>query len=135
MKYSGLVFEKDEYEALKELLNEIGSRDAYNQAGFDKLRREMTTARICEGDEMPCDVVRMYSYIDVRTPMGYVQGYQLVPPAENNPNEKKISVLKPMGAAVIGYAAGDKLSWFFPSGEHEITIEKVYEELNDSKVL
>ena len=33
-----------------------------------------------------------------------------------------------MGAAVMGYAEGDSITWEFPSGEQKLTIEKVVQE-------
>jgi regulator of nucleoside diphosphate kinase len=51
-----------------------------------------------------------------------------VSPAESDVKNDKISILTPMGAAVIGYAEGDTLIWEFPSGEQEMIIEKVEQE-------
>lgn len=131
MKYLNLVFAKTEYDYIKNLLEDIGSRDVVHQSSYEKLRKEMLSAKVLDDNEVPDDVVRLNSWIDVKTPLGYVKGYQLVIPKHNDPKQKKISILTPMGTAVLGYAAGDKLSWTFPSGEQEITIEKVYSEVRE----
>jgi regulator of nucleoside diphosphate kinase len=39
----------------------------------------------------------------------------LVYPADANIDEGKISVLAPLGAAMIGYRVGDEFTWFVPS--------------------
>ena len=62
----------------------------------------------------------------------------MVTPAESDVKHGKISLLTPMGSAVIGYAEGDTIVWEFPSGEQNLTIEKVEQgnqKLNASMVL
>ena len=49
-------------------------------------------------------------------------------PNDSDVENDKVSILTPMGAAVIGYAEGDPLVWEFPSGERQLTIEKVEQE-------
>jgi regulator of nucleoside diphosphate kinase len=49
-------------------------------------------------------------------------------PNDSDINNNKVSILTPMGAAVMGYAEGDSVTWQFPSGEQNLTIEKVEQE-------
>ncbi len=50
--------------------------------------------------------------------------YQLVEPNEANPLSGKISVVSPVGAAILGRAAGDEVRVKTPSGPHKFLIEK-----------
>ena len=50
---------------------------------------------------------------------------QLVLPEDSNSEQKRVSILTPMGSALIGYAEKDKIMWDFPNGTHEVEILKV----------
>ncbi len=134
MKYEKLIIAKSENNLLRDLLNKVYSKDAVHQDCYNRLRGELINARVVDDAEMPADVVRLNSFIDVETPFGHIQGYQLVLPKDSNPTAKKLSILTPMGSALIGYAEGDKVIWSFPKGEETITIKKVYDEKEKQKV-
>lgn len=133
MKYGKLIIEKGEYEIISDLLSKVDSNDPVRKAGYVTLREELSNADVKNSDEMPDDVVRLNSFIDIDTPMGHVEGYQLVMPADADPKEKRLSILTPMGSALIGYASGDEVIWSFPTGEKKIKIEKVYRGENHAK--
>src|SRR5690606_35002431 len=106
MKYGNLIIEKNEYEIISDLLSRVDSNDPVRKAGYVALRQELENAEVKKADEMPKDVVRLNSFIDINTPMGRVEGYQLVLPKDSDSKSKKLSILTPMGSALIGYAAG-----------------------------
>lgn len=125
MKYGKLMIAKSENNLIRDLINKVFSKDMVHQACYDKLREELSMAEIIDDEKMPDDVVRLYSSMDVETPFGLIQGYQLVMPKDSNQLQKKLSILTPMGSALIGYAAGDEVTWSFPAGEKKITIKNV----------
>lgn len=135
MKYGNLIIEKNEYEIISDLLSKVDSNDPVRKAGYVTLRQELENAEVKKADEMPKDVVRLNSFIDINTPMGRVEGYQLVLPKDSDSKSKKLSILTPMGSALIGYAAGDEVIWSFPTGEKKILIEKVYRSENQSETV
>lgn len=126
MKYEKLIIAKSENNLIRDLLNKVYSKDAVHQNCYKRLREELMNADIVDDTMVPHDVVRLYSFIDVLTPFGYIDGYQLVLPRESNQLEKKLSILTPMGSALIGYAEGDEVLWSFPKGEKMITIKGVH---------
>lgn len=125
MKYGKLIIARSEFRLISEILINVFSKDIVHKACYEKLREELSTAEIIDDDKMPNDVVRLYSWIDVKTPFGLIQDYQLVMPKDSNQLQKKLSILTPMGSALIGYAAGDMVTWSFPAGEKQITIKNV----------
>lgn len=125
MKYEKLIIAKSENNLILDLLNKVFSKDLVHQVCYKRLREELLNAKIVGDEKVPQDVVRLYSFIDVLTPFGYIEGYQLVLPRESNQLEKKLSILTPMGSALFGYAEGDEVLWNFPKGEKKITIKKV----------
>mgnify|MGYP003658808876 CR=1 FL=1 len=126
MKYEKLIIAKSENNLLRDLLNKVFSKDAVHMECYNRLRGELTNANVLDDAEVPSDVVRLNSFIDVQTPFGFIEGYQLVLPKDSNVTAKKLSILTPMGSALIGYAEGDKVVWSFPKGEETITIKRVY---------
>ena len=71
--------------------------------------------------------VRMGDHVVFRDDMtGQTRERQLVYPAESNPAKRKISVLTPVGAALIGVGEGETITWPTRSGkEHRLTVLKV----------
>ena len=66
---------------------------------------------------VPEDVVRMYArctYVDQR--IGTQREIELVYPDESDPAMGKISVLTPVGSALIGLRVGQEIAWEFPDG-------------------
>tara|TARA_R110002167_G_scaffold134051_17_gene319446 strand:+ start:12151 stop:12570 length:420 start_codon:yes stop_codon:yes gene_type:complete len=129
MKHGSLVIEKKEYVILKRMLNLSGyHHDSTLRKSVGNLSKEMKSARICDEADMPEDVVRLNSMVTIASEHGWYKKFQLVVPKERDVKNDKISLLTPMGAAVMGYAEGDSLVWEFPSGEQKLTIEKVKQE-------
>ncbi|CAM4215871.1 GreA/GreB family elongation factor [Zobellia roscoffensis] len=129
MKYGGLVIEKKEYVLLKRFMNLSGYyKDKTLRKSVEKLVGELESAQIHDEADMPEDVIRFNSTISITSENGWKKKFKLVLPTESDVNSSKISILTPMGAAVIGYAKGDTLIWDFPAGEQRMLIELVEQE-------
>lgn len=125
MKYSCLILDIREYEIIKELIHPISESSNLMNSCISRLKEELKTAKlIATAEEFPVDVIRLNSIVDVNTPFG-VMKIQLVLPEYSNSEQKRISILTPMGSALIGYAEGDKIMWGFPNGIQEVKILKV----------
>jgi regulator of nucleoside diphosphate kinase len=126
MKYKHLILEKKEYVYLKRILNisEFTS-DTATKKSLLRLTEELTTALVVDEQDMPADIIRFNSIVSIETTTRWKQEIQLVTPVEGDVSLKKISILKPMGAALIGYAADDVIEWEFPSGKQQLHIVHV----------
>jgi regulator of nucleoside diphosphate kinase len=51
--------------------------------------------------------------------------YTLVYPEDVNLAENKISVLAPIGTAILGFRVGDIISWKVPVGTVKLRVEKI----------
>jgi regulator of nucleoside diphosphate kinase len=92
------------------------------------LEGELGRANIVELDEMPGDVVTMGSTIWFRDPeTDEVEQYTLVAPFEADVLRDRISVLAPIGTALLGYRLGDVVEWRVPSGTRRMEIVKVHQ--------
>ncbi|SMC44540.1 GreA/GreB family elongation factor [Cellulophaga tyrosinoxydans] len=126
MKYGNLTIEKTEYVLLKRFINLSGfQKDSTVKKSILKLAEELKHAIICDKNDMPKDVIRFNSIITIQTNTNWTKEFQLVLPTDSDIKSNKISILTPMGAAVIGYAEGDTILWDFPSGEQQLKVSKV----------
>ena len=126
MKHGNLIIEKKEYVLLKRYMNLTGYyKDDTFRKSVRKLVGELESAQICDEADMPEDIVRFNATITVTSKNGWQRKFKLVMPGDSDIKNDRISILTPMGAAVMGYAEGDSILWEFPSGEQDLTIEKV----------
>ena len=95
-------------------------------AGSDQLRGELERAIVMPVGEIPRGVVTMGARVQVRDlGNGRIQGYQLVYPRDAEPAAHRISVLAPLGTALLGYSEGDTVEWQVPGGTRCFRIERV----------
>jgi|26BtaG_2_1085354.scaffolds.fasta_scaffold00024_4 regulator of nucleoside diphosphate kinase len=125
MKYGKLILEKKEYVFLKRLLYLTDYyKDQNNKDSLKKLGTAITNALICDHEKMPEDVIRFNSLVTLQSEET-LRDFQLVIPKERDIAANKISVLAPMGSAVMGYALGDSVSWKFLDGFKNFQIVSV----------
>jgi regulator of nucleoside diphosphate kinase len=89
----------------------------------DRLIEEIERADLRASSEMPGDVVTLGSEVTYRQ-AGRTQTVQIVAPEEADIESKRISVLTPVGAALLGLRVGQKISWEMPD-KHEAVLEVV----------
>ncbi len=129
MKYEKLFIEKKEFVLLKRFMNLSGYyKDDTFRKSVEKLVGELESAQVCDDTDMPKDVIRFNTTLTIGAEKGWRKTFKLVMPNESDVKTDKISILTPMGAAVMGYAEGDSITWEFPAGEQKLTIEKVVQE-------
>ena len=76
--------------------------------------------------DVPSDVITMRSKVRLKDlSTGEEMVYSLVFPTEANLDEGKISVLAPIGTAMLGYSRGDVIEWEVPSGVRRLKVEQV----------
>jgi regulator of nucleoside diphosphate kinase len=92
----------------------------------EELLSEMDRAKIVRDDSVPANVVRMGSTVTFRSDDGRQRTETLVYPVDEDSDAHKISVMTPVGAALIGLAEGQSISWTARDGRrHELTVVKV----------
>ena len=90
------------------------------------LEEEMENARIIRAGESPAGVVTMNSCVTVTDlDSGREHTYTIVFPRNADFNERRISVLAPIGTALLGYAVGDEIAWNVPGGVRRFRIDAV----------
>lgn len=97
-----------------------------NKAYLDDLAFELERAVVTQPQDIPDDVITMNSQVVLRD-LDHDEEliYTLVYPAEADIMEDKISVLAPIGTAILGYRVGDILEWKIPSGIMRLKVDKI----------
>jgi len=90
------------------------------------LETELDRAVILSPFVIPPDVVTMHSRVRVRDlSTNHDSTYTLVFPRDADFNQGKISVLAPVGTAILGSRVGDLIEWKVPKGTRKLRIEEV----------
>jgi regulator of nucleoside diphosphate kinase len=101
-------------ERLEHLLDSL-PRDA--QTGHRALRDELNRANVVEPDQVPPTVVTMNSTVRFRVePEGSEFQRTLVYPSGMDGSPERVSVLAPIGSALLGLSVGDSIAWPSPRG-------------------
>jgi regulator of nucleoside diphosphate kinase len=102
--------------ALEVLIHQAAEgRDADSAARLDE---ELARATIVPDHALPRGTVALDSRVRFRDEItGRVRDVTLVLPAQATPAEGRISVLSPIGSALIGLGIHDRIEWPLPGGK------------------
>ena len=126
MKKRTLIIADTDRERLEALLDEARTDSRIREEYLTALEAELRRARVVSADKVPRDVVRMNSVVRLRDlDEREVEEYELVYPAEADPERDRISVLAPIGTAILGYRVGDVIEWPVPAGRRRLQVEEV----------
>ena len=104
-----IVVTRPDYERLSNLAD--AAMQASSTAG-EQLAAELDRAHIVEADQIAPDVVIMHARFNFRDDMsGITRTISLVYPGEENVDEGRISILTPIGAALLGLSEGQSIAW------------------------
>lgn len=125
-----LVLRTDDYKLLVSYLTGANSKTAFDRLNADALQAELKKAKLVDKEDFPDDVVRINSTVLVKAEeRNDVMQLILVTPDRANIKEGKISVMAPIGTALIGFRKGHKVKWRVPAGEKTFTILDVTNEV------
>lgn len=121
-----LVLLKDDYKLLISYLNSWNRGSAFDRRNAEELHSELKKAKLVGKDTFPLDTVRINSTVSVKAEgKDEIMEIMLVTPDKANIKEKKVSIMAPIGAALIGFREGQKVKWQVPGGKQTFTIVKV----------
>jgi regulator of nucleoside diphosphate kinase len=117
-----MLITQPDHERLTSLMKTRASADASRSALVGTLR----SASIVPSAAVPSDVVTMNTIvrlIDMTT--GGIFTFALVYPVDANVDKLRISVLAPLGTALLGRAVGDVIEVAVPGGTKQYYVDKV----------
>ncbi len=128
-----IIISELDVDRLERLLEQVSSKDL---PGIEALETEIGRAQILSPQEMPKNVVTMNSEVKFKV-SGSTETFDLtlVYPKDLDSSGKKISILAPVGSAMIGLKEGDSIEWPKPGGGvMNVTIDEVvYQPERDGK--
>ena len=103
-----IIVTRSDYERLSDLADAAMQNAS---AAAEELAAELDRARIVEADEIAPDVVTMHARFTFEDDAhGTIRTVSLVYPSEENVDEGRISILTPIGAALLGLSEGQSIT-------------------------
>jgi regulator of nucleoside diphosphate kinase len=119
---------------LRDLIEVIREYRGNVKAQITELERELDRGKIVDSKNIPPDVITMNSAVQLRDLDSEEDlVFKLVFPSDANVKENKISILAPIGTALLGYRVGDIIEWEVPAGRRKLEIKKVIYQPEASK--
>lgn len=112
-----LLLTKDDHEIIMSYLKRGLHTITFNRHDAEELEGELKKAKVVDKEELPADVVRLNSTVVIREQNeNKVLELTVVTPEKANIKNKLISIMSPIGTALIGFRKGQQIRWKVPSG-------------------
>ena len=120
-----IVITKPDFDRLSELTRSARYRATY-AALLSGLQGELDRGTVVDQAEVPRRVVTMRSRVKIRDlDTGEVERFTLCYPDEANVTSGWLSVLAPLGTALLGTRAGQTITIQVPRGQRRLRIERI----------
>jgi regulator of nucleoside diphosphate kinase len=107
-----VVITREDYELLKPLIERRADKQDEMSLGH-----ELSRAIIVKKDALPPFTVRLNSKVTVvNQETQRVMEFMIVMPEQADIGQQKVSILSPMGTALIGFRKGEEVLWQVPAG-------------------
>lgn len=126
MQNRTIILSDTDCQRLKALVESARYDSSLRQDYLDDLEGELKRARVVPQLDVSDRVITMNSAVRLRDlDTDEVEEYQLVYPTDADMARHRISVLAPVGTAILGYQLGDVIEWPVPAGLRRLRVEKV----------
>lgn len=116
-----IVITEFDKQRLMALLAKKKPRDEYDEA----LSAELEKADVVSPEDVPEDRITMNSHVAFTDATGNEHDYWLVFPEDADVIANKISILSPVGCALLGYGVGDTVTVPTPQGSKNLVVKAV----------
>jgi regulator of nucleoside diphosphate kinase len=125
MERERIFITQNDLESLRNAIHEAENSGYRSSVYIKLLKEELDRATIVSPEEIPADVITMKSTVmltdlDNREQMQLTLCYP-----QDARQEDHVSVLAPIGTAMLGYREGDEFVWDTPSGKAHLRVDKV----------
>jgi regulator of nucleoside diphosphate kinase len=127
MKKRNIIMTAADHEELSYAIAAAGKLSERGRTEMIALKAELARAEIAEPKDLPPDVITMNSraeLLDLES--GERMEFTLVFPSDANIEAGKISILTPLGTAMLGCRVGDEFEWHVPYGVRRLKVTDVY---------
>ena len=126
MNQPSIFITTKDVEKLRDLIREAYHTEYRGSDYLKQLAGEIEKASVVRSDQIPPDVITLNStarLADQETNEEMI--YSLVFPEDADTSQGKISILAPIGTAMLGYKVGDTFEWDTPGGKRIIRVEEI----------
>ena len=126
MKKLPIIMNAADHEELSCAIAALGRLTERGRDELAALRAELERAEIVAPEEVPSDVITMNSRAELLDlDSSERMEFTLVFPREADIEQGRISVLAPLGTAMLGYHVGDEFEWVVPYGRRRLRVAAV----------
>lgn len=126
MPEHSIYITKSDAEKIQSLIIDAQHGEYRGSKYLQMLSVELHRANLIDEKLIPPDVITMNSQVVLEDlESGEQMLYKLVFPEEADPIQGKISVLAPIGTAMLGYREGDVFEWETPDGNRKLQVKSV----------
>src|SRR5690625_978630 len=116
----------DDYNRLNRIINDFIRQSKSLPGPVRLLQGELQRAALLEDELMPSGVISLYSRVELLDlESREKEEWTLTLPEHANFDRKRLSILAPLGTAILGYSVGDEIEWERPGGTRKVRIERV----------
>ena len=120
-----ILITRSDYEKLRPLVDGGRVFNGSDAQSVGRLAQELDRAEIVESDAMPGDVITMNSRATLKDlDSGELKEYRLIFPTQGRQGND-VSILAPIGTAMLGYRVGDVIEWQVPRGIRRLEVVEV----------
>lgn len=121
-----IILGEEDYSVLKRLVDSLERTGRLSQPHFYRLAQEMKHAVVMNRGDIPSKIITMGSRINYTCEeTGTTAEATLVFPAQAKEGESHVSILAPLGLALIGEREGTTVEFVAPGGTYRIRINTV----------
>jgi regulator of nucleoside diphosphate kinase len=125
-KRDNVLIIKEEYNLLIQYLAQK-KKGLYSRIAALRLRAELNKAIQLDKKDFPDDVVKINSTVIVKDiDTNRVMTYTIVMPEKADRQHSKVSILSPIGIALLGFRKGIHFTWQYFSARQRLSILEVY---------
>jgi regulator of nucleoside diphosphate kinase len=126
MNQSTLYLSTSDYHLVSTLLSGLPGKNA----AVDRLRGELARAVVLDAAAVPATAVGLNSQVQIEDLDSREQeAYMITLPHAADPDHRRISVLSPIGTALLGFCEGSEVEWPTPGGIRRLRLLRVSREL------
>ena len=126
MERKNIYVTDNDLRRLRELIMVARQFNKEEEKDLQELEAELNRGQVVKSQDIPADVITMNSEVhlrDLRTKEEIT--YQLVFPDQADAGKGRVSILAPIGTALLGYSVGDIIEWKVPAGVAKLKVEKI----------
>ena len=125
-----LVLRKEDYELVMAYLKGKFGKTLFDRQNAEAMDIELSKARVVGSEEFHSTAIGINTKVKILDDdRNKVIELVLVTPDKADISKNKVSILAPIGVALLGSRKGERVNWKMPSGNKSFTIMEVWNQV------